>query len=222
MYKLSEGQIHFIKGGLRHRIISDEKSNFRYICIGYVPNLENPDIKCFVSDTKGINDVVINDDGTVRSLCKLLVDEMYARDGQSNNMIDFYLKQILITIYRLMRGRVKKTVDSKTKTGHTIYNMLRYIDREYINIRNIKEIADYLSYSEYYISHLFKEKMGVSIKAYINEKKINYAASLLVTTSLSIEEISEYIGFETAHSFRQAFKKHYGLSPSDYKKNSNF
>ena len=86
-------------------------------------------------------------------------------------------------------------------------------------IKNVKSVSEELSYSEYYISHLFKKKMGITAKEYITKKKIFHACELLKTSPLGIEEISEHLNFASSHSFRRAFKSVTGISPREYKNN---
>ena len=58
----------------------------------------------------------------------------------------------------------------------------------------------------------------MSIKEYVIKKKLQAAAQMLKTTNLSIVELSEYLNFSSPHTFSQAFKKYYLMSPSEYKK----
>ena len=88
-----------------------------------------------------------------------------------------------------------------------------------MNISDVKSIASALSYSEYYISHLFREKMGMSIKEYILKKKTSAGSELLKTTDMSIKDISEYLNFGSPHTFSQVFKRLTALSPTEYKRN---
>lgn len=220
-YELCGGEMHYIKKGASHKIVASDEENFRYICIGFMPNKENKDITPFIEETKNKKNIFIKGDSNTRSLCELLIDETYSNDSHSHTMINLYATQILISVSRIIRGREKRIHSGKTNSGYAIYHTLRYIDREYINIKNVKSVSDALSYSEYYLSHLFKEKLGVSIKEYIIEKKLKNAALLLKTTEMSVGEIAEYLNFATHHTFSQAFKRYYKMSPSEYKRSDS-
>lgn len=215
------GEIHYIKKGSSHRIVAGDDENFRYICIGFVPNNENEDIFPFIKETENKKNIFLKGDSNTRTLCELLLDEIYLNDKESHTMIDLYVTQILISVARIIGGREKRVHAGKTASGYAIYHTLRYIDREYINIKNVKSVSDALSYSEYYLSHLFKEKLGVSIKEYIIEKKLKNAAVMLKTSELSVGEIAEHLNFSTHHTFSQAFKRYFKMSPSEYKKSDS-
>ena len=219
---ISAGQIHFIKKGVLHKFEVYPGEDFRYICVGYIPNEEDSLVKSFVETVKNIKYIVLDDDSTVKKLTSLMVDESYDWDEHSKIMISHYISQILIAVARLINGKSCKISNKQNESAmskNTIYKVLRYIDREYLNIRNVKEISDNISYSEYYISHLFKEKIGVTIKEYITQKKMSHACELLRTSPLEIEEISEYLNFASSHSFRRVFKSVVGVSPREYKNN---
>lgn len=216
---ISGGQVHYIKRGPRHKILAGDDSNFRYICIGFNPDLSNETIEAFSQMRMKTDGFIKNDDGSIRHLTELLLNEFYSEDEHRNTMINLYLSQILISISRIYKGNLSYIDKKSTSTaGYAVYNALRYIDREYIYITSVKNVAKELSYSEYYLSHIFSQKVGMSIKEYLIKKKLQAAAQMLKTTSLSISEISDYLNFNTQHTFRQAFKKVYSMSPNEYRK----
>lgn len=215
------GQIHFIKKESSHKFEVYPSEDFRYICVGFIPDMNDEIMKKFYSQIKGRKYFVTDDDSTLKKLSSLMVDESYDWDGYSEIMISQYLSQIIVNLSRILSGKSKKITvknNESSMAGNTIYRILRYIDREYINIESVKDVSESLSYSEYYISHLFREKMGITIKDYITRKKVTHACELLKTSPLGIEEISEHLNFASSHSFRRAFKTVTGVSPREYKK----
>ncbi len=167
------------------------------------------------------NCFVKTDDSTIKKLSELILDEFYHWDASSERMVSNYLMQVLVTLERMLDGGftgIKSRVVEKRPACFTVYQVVRYIDREYQNIPNVKSIADKLSYSEYYLAHLFKQKTGITIRDYLIEKKITYACELLKTTRMSMGGIAEQLNFASAHCFRRVFKQQIGMSPSDYKK----
>ena len=211
--------MHYIRNELKHKIVADDDSNFRYICIGFNPNAEYADIASFFKMRSETISFIKNDDGSIRRLTELLLNEFYMDDKEKNTMINLYLTQILISLFRIYQGDISYMDKESTSTSnYAVYNTLRYIDREYMYITSVKSVAKELSYSECYLSHIFSEKVGMSIKEYVIKKKLQTAAQMLKTTNLSIGEISDYLNFSTQHTFRQAFKKVYLVSPTEYRK----
>ncbi len=212
------GDIHFIKKGVKHSIVADKNENLRFICIGIDLNKDYEEIKDF-NELNVEKFFYVKDDGNIKSLSELIVNELYVRDNNSDIMVNSYLTQIFITLARLynLKEKLKKNY-SNTSTNQTFYNILKFVDREYMSLKTVRQISKRLAYSEDYISHLFKEKMGITVKEYLIRKKIMGAIDLLETTDLKMEEIAEYLSFSSAHTFYQAFKRIMNISPTDYKK----
>ena len=212
------GQIHFIRKGVRHKIIADQDTNFHFLCIGFYPNEAYAPIRAFLDEVRDLDYCVVKDDGKIRTLADLLLNEIYLRDEQSGDMINAYMTQILICLQRILQGRPQNgKKQSKDSSDYAAYQAIAYINREYTNIRSVKSVAEALNYSEYYLSHLFREKMGMTIKNYITQRKLKNATALLKDSNMSITEIAEVLNFATAHSFRQAFKRQMGVSPTEYR-----
>ena len=220
--EISKGQVHYIKKGLNHKISAGEDNNFRYICIGYTPKDEYKDLSDIICKLVKKESFIANDTGNIRILCEMLINESYTKEKYSELMINSYMIQILTEMARLIEGSSKNTENKyrSSYSGLAIYHALRYIDRNFTEIKSVKEVAEKLSYSEYYLSHIFTEKMGMSIKQYITEKKIAYSAELLKTSNLSVSEIAEKLGYSSLHSFSQTFKKSHGISPVQFKNKS--
>ena len=217
---ISAGQIHFVKKGSVHKFEVYPDDDFRYICIGYTTDKKEKFMEDFYNLVKLKKYFVTDDDSTVKKLSSLMVDESYDWDEYSETMISQYLSQIVVNLSSILSGKSKRLTAKNNEismASSTIYKILRFVDREYLNIESVKDISESLSYSEYYISHLFSEKMGVTVKEYITRKKVSHACELLKTSPLGIEEISEHLNFSSSHSFRRAFKKITGVSPREYK-----
>ena len=68
--------------------------------------------------------------------------------------------------------------------------------------------------SIYAVSRLFKEGTGSGFKEYVINKRLERAMELLTTTDTPVGEIARSVGFENSTYFSTAFKKHYGISPT--------
>ncbi len=218
-HQVKAGQIHFIKSGLTHRIEASPEENFRYICIGFLPDMSAKASLAFYDAVGDSDYIVANDNGSIKVLSEFLIREFYNQDDHSAEMINSYISQIFVNIARILSTQedVYTRNHSKKSGNYAMYKMLRYVDREYLQITSVSEISKALSYSEYYLSHLFKEKMGVTLKEYLTKKKIAYAAELLRTSDITVEQITDHLNFSCPRTFRRAFKQHTGMTPTEYK-----
>ncbi len=81
----------------------------------------------------------------------------------------------------------------------------------------INTLADRFNVDRSTIYRAFKEKFGQSVKSYIDDTKFNNVCDLLNNTSYPINQIARYCGFDSPHYFARAFKKRFGMKPSEFR-----
>ena len=84
---------------------------------------------------------------------------------------------------------------------------------------NLSDIYALSNYSQTTLSREFKKYVGKTLIAYINDLKLNYACNQLKHTDLSILSIASSLGFDSLSHFSHLFKKKYGITPLQYRKN---
>lgn len=106
----------------------------------------------------------------------------------------------------------------KNQQEHLAASVLDYIEDNYCDSSlSLTSIAVVFELSEPYISNLFKEVTGENISSIIEQKRIDKACELMTNTNMRIVDITESIGYASDTSFRRAFKRLKGISPSEYK-----
>lgn len=106
---------------------------------------------------------------------------------------------------------------SNTGQASMSSKVISYIDLHIEQNFTVQELADYVNLSPYYFSRLFKKETGHSPLEYVSIAKINYAKLMLRTTTISVTEISEFLGYSSPASFINAFKMRRGISPNKYR-----
>jgi AraC family transcriptional regulator, arabinose operon regulatory protein len=114
-------------------------------------------------------------------------------------------------------------LDLTEETWHTQDDGPVEIARSYIATHlngalGIEEIADAVGLSTSRLTSLFGLSLGISPRAYVERERMNYAMQLLRLTSQSVQSISQQVGFENPFYFTLRFKKHSGMSPTEYRK----
>ncbi|MDN4602933.1 helix-turn-helix domain-containing protein [Paenibacillus sp. F6_3S_P_1C] len=93
-----------------------------------------------------------------------------------------------------------------------------YIKERYADANlTVYRIAEHMGKPEKYISQLFKEHTGENLSDYVEVVRINKAAELLRESQQTIDEIALATGYNSAHSFRRAFKRVRGVLPSAFR-----
>lgn len=78
----------------------------------------------------------------------------------------------------------------------------------------LNKISDEFQISESYFSHMFKDKTGVNFSTYLENLRMAEAVRLIKETDISLNELYIAVGYNNQNSFRRAFKKIYGVTPS--------
>lgn len=89
-----------------------------------------------------------------------------------------------------------------------------------INIRNnptVAQVAQEFGYHPDYISRIFRSSAGISMKEYINARKMNLARDYLLTTAFPIKQIAAELGFADEKLFIKFFIYHEKLSPTAFR-----
>ena len=81
------------------------------------------------------------------------------------------------------------------------------------------DLATLVGYTEYYLTHKFKEESGLSVTNYTKFAKIERAKVLLKSTEMSVREISEQLGFVTRNYFSRVFQEVTGKTPVEFREN---
>lgn len=90
-----------------------------------------------------------------------------------------------------------------------------YIDINFIEVFHNNELPQKFSYSNSYLSRIFKEKYNITPKQYAKQLILREAV-ILLEKGLSVYETAEQLEFSSPENFTRFFKGYYGYSPSRY------
>ncbi len=99
----------------------------------------------------------------------------------------------------------------------TCYKVIEFIENNLNRPFSLKEICDYVHYSQSYVSKEFKKAYGKSVMDYALDYKIKTAKRFLEKTDLSVSDVSFKVGYYNPNDFTAIFKKRQGKSPRAYR-----
>lgn len=118
----------------------------------------------------------------------------------------------------ISNGENKEPKTIRQKSLEKTKVILSYVAEHFQQEITIEEIASQCYYSKSHFMKFFKEVMGVTFIQYLNDYRLDVAAKLLTTTSDSIYEVAMDVGFDNLSYFNRCFKKKYGMTPGQYRK----
>lgn len=108
-----------------------------------------------------------------------------------------------------------------SRYSQSVQEVVSYVNTHFQKDIRLQELARQFYINPNYLSVIFKKYTGKSFQEYLLECRMNYAASLLRTTDRPLLEIAEMSGYTDYSSFIKAFRKHYGVPPSQYRRIEN-
>lgn len=104
---------------------------------------------------------------------------------------------------------------STRQRAERIFAITDYIERNFKRKLLLSEIAKHEKLSLSYLSHFFKDTMGITFQEYLNQTRFDYACMLLENTDRTILDISVSSGFSDVRYFNRMFYEHFGVSPGN-------
>ena len=113
----------------------------------------------------------------------------------------------------LYEKKIEEDVDD-----HLINKIAQYIREHLDEDISLNLLSDKFALNAQYISQLFKNQIGVNFLSYLTSIRMQKAKSLLLSSAKTIVEVSQAVGYNDYRVFTKVFKKHVGVSPSQYRK----
>lgn len=104
--------------------------------------------------------------------------------------------------------------------SHAIQQCCDYISLHLEEEITLDQLAVQTGYASYYLSRKFKKEVGSIPADYIRRQRLDRAAFLLRTTNEDVQTISFRLQFSSQSYFSESFRKVYGMTPTEYRKNN--
>ncbi|WP_113674150.1 AraC family transcriptional regulator [Vallitalea guaymasensis] len=204
-----------IKDTYERKIIQFRKE---YLSFFGIP--ENNPIEIYESRMSGNNNVIKSSDTLENNLIYYFMEiDKYCDKPSGDIMTRTLLLQLIIKLNTIIfeSKKDKNTIKSDPK----ILATLEYINDHLDTVINLDLLSNKFFINKYYLCHLFKKHMGITIIDYINLKRIERAKHLLLE-GVPVTDACYLVGFNDYSNFYKKFKKIVGLSPKKYVKDFTY
>lgn len=147
-----------------------------------------------------------------------MVTECSNIDNYSPSFINCYMHELILNLFR--HSVVITNEEDRIASGDAdILKATRHIYQNYKKPLSLEEVSAVVALSPTYFSKKFKSVTGMGFKEYLNYVRLTHARTALLTTNNTITDIALESGFNDSNYFKDLFKKVYGSSPREYRRN---
>jgi AraC-like DNA-binding protein len=225
-YKLVPGDLIVISPGELHRCICLDTQTYERIGLNIkgtalekLSSRRTSLASCFETHAFGQNNLtrltqeqMVFYTGLAEQLISCLSSDEYGQDV----LAEAYATQLLVFINTLYRS---STHSPDNIMPELVSNTMSFIKSHLAEDITSGHLEQEFHYSSKYISRLFREHTGLTIRSYIIDQRISLAKSHLAAGK-SVAEACELSGFSDYANFIRSFKKTAGISPGKYKANT--
>lgn len=118
--------------------------------------------------------------------------------------------------------RIKRATDAQSartleaEKPELLDRIMAYVEARYPEDVTLESVARESFVSESTVSHLVKEKLGVSFHRYLTQRRL-IAAKTLIGQGVPLEQVAGRCGFRDYSGFYRAFRQEYGISPRKFR-----
>ena len=224
-YILKSWDILFVNKNEIHKPVVNPNKYYERIVIWLNPDFmakyaqgNNDLLKCFEVAIKNNYNLLRLNMKSIEIIKNLIQDIQNCNNSNefgSEILKESLFVQLMVLMNRLFLNSDKNRDIEDIQYDKTIEGVLNYINSNLENDLSIDTIASEFFISKYYLMRKFKNQIGSSIHNYVVQKRLILARSL-ISDGLSMSSVCSRCGFNDYSSFVRAFKKVYGVSPSNY------
>lgn len=129
-----------------------------------------------------------------------------------------YAGEAIAVVEAFIREAERAIGETNTSVNPNMDRLLEYIQDHYADPITLTGVARQFHFNASYLSSYFASYNGEGFSEYLNKIRLEKAMELLLTTELTISEISASVGYSDQSYFTKVFKKQTGISPSQFRR----
>ncbi|MBO6133151.1 MAG: helix-turn-helix transcriptional regulator [Lachnospiraceae bacterium] len=216
-YSVCEGDVIMSNAREMHEVVSTEETEIGTYCFGFSElHFKGLPLNHMVPDGASYIRHSGNKYPLFRDLAEEILDNEQGTALERTN-VQFLAISLLMMAYAIPIEQ--KSLIITDKTSHIVSKVKDYIGAHFTESIALSDIAENLSFSPTYISHVFKKMTGYSPIDYVIRCRIGYSQTLLISSELSVQHIATKVGYDNIAHFQTLFKKVVGITPFQYRAN---
>ena len=178
---------------------------------------QNP-LSQILNKPSNVGNLISPDDKTRKEILNMLYEISNCfQNGREDQLRAFsFFMRILDEINQQLR-RAPSFGGNATHTPELLEKILTYVAKHTAEIQSTTQISSALGLTPQYLSTYFSNRIGTTLKMYIQAKKIALAKDLL-DKGADVTQTCYDCGFNDCSYFIRVFKKYVGKTPMAYKK----
>ncbi|MDD3338671.1 MAG: AraC family transcriptional regulator [Lachnospiraceae bacterium] len=232
LYHLQKGQLCMIDTGTPHAIHTCSEDdiliniliNKEYFTTNFLSRFSSRSllssfiVNAISEKTNNDNYIIFHSEKSrhLLVLIRELMCEYFSPSLNSADVLDAYMALIFLELIRIQENEMLET--NVTEKGLSLLSVLHYVennDKE----ATLQKAAVYFGMNPSYLSTLLKKKFGYTFGELLRKIRMNHAKRLLRSTTMSVTEIAQTVGYENISYFYQKFRLETGLNPGEYRDN---
>jgi len=212
IYKLLPGTAIIIKANTAVSYYTPKNGIWEFYWIHFKGKPSQPLIDLIYRQSEQI--VQFKDDEYIKILCEYTLRHKSSEDLASVIKVSDMLSHML---HKFIASQVIENMTSNNQ-GIITKNVIAYIQNHYYDDIGINDISKSLYISCEHLIRVFKKDVGSSPYVYLCKFRIDKAKELLSLTNISVEKVSQMIGFKSHSNFSKYFKTNVGVTPVGFRK----
>lgn len=217
--------IYFLNGNISIETNGDQINVSTYNILFYPPYLEHLEHKnsdtnqevialgIEVGTTYSVHESFKTTDSN--SIFKFLFEQIFtqynSKAQKTPDLCKLYIQALFYTSFQRFTDNTKNQYDPVNLVSD-------YINNNYNKPITITELASLSSVSTSYLNRVFNQKVNSTPIKYLNKVRVKVAKQLLRSSTLTVNEISQQVGYSNTNYFWRVFKHLTNMSPTEYKK----
>lgn len=222
-YDVLDNSVFFIRPGQVHQL--ELKVGSTGMLVEFNNEFYNPKDKLSnqrlrKASNKNYCELELNRFNRLQAILNSMFEEHNAREEGYQDVIKASLEIFFIEFVRQSPNPKGVAAVTNSYTQERFEEFLELLDKHIATHKQVSQYTDLMNLSPYQLNEITKSSIGKTASELINDHIILEAKRYLLATPNQIKDIADLLGYEDVSYFIRYFKKHTGLSPESFRRNS--